>query len=200
MYINLEILESKCLSLLDIGLLQVIRQNKSEDCSDYLRRCSLSGGQEYFDRFVTAELVEFIKPKKKSDDQFVCIRLSKKGTTWLEEIETPEITEDDLKIYSWLEGIYTNSGKEVGNKKKTKMFIAQFRANSSISKNSLAFLCKAFMEDPSQFEYSKRLEYLFFKPANVFSTKFDIDASRLYQYYLKHKEEFDKKFNQLDLK
>lgn len=200
MYINLEILESKCLSLLDIGLLQVIRQNKSEDCSDYLRRCSLSGGQEYFDRFVTADLVEFTKPKKKSDDQFVCIRLSKKGIAWLEEIETPEITEDDLKIYTWLEGIYMNSGKEIGNKKKTKMFIAQFRVNSSISKNSLAFLCKTFIEDPNQFEYSKRLEYLFFKPANLFSVKFDIEGSRLYQYYLKHKTEFDDKFSKLENK
>lgn len=200
MYINLEILESKCLSLLDIGLLQVIRQNKSEDCSDYLRRCSLSGGQEYFDRFVTADLVEFTKPKKKSDDQFVCIRLSKKGIAWLEEIETPEITEDDLKIYTWLEGIYMNSGKEIGNKKKTKMFIAKFRVNSSISKNSLAFLCKTFIEDPDQFEYSKRLEYLFFKPANLFSVKFDIEGSRLYQYYLKHKTEFDDKFSKLENK
>ena len=200
MYINLEMLESKCLSLLDIGLLQVIRQNKSEDCSDYLRRCSLTGGQEYFNRFDAADLVEYTKPKKKSDDQFVCIRLSKKGTAWLEEIEIPEITEDDLKIYSWLEGIYMNSGKEVGNKKKTKMFIAQFRANSSIHKNNLAFLCKTFIEDPDQFEYSKRLEYLFFKPANLFTTKFDIEASRLYQYYLKYKDEFDKKFNELDSK
>jgi hypothetical protein len=67
--------------------------------------------------------------------------------------------------------------------------------NSSIHKNNLAFLCKTFIEDPDQFEYSKRLEYLFFKPANLFSVKFDIEGSRLYQYYLKHKTEFDDKFN-----
>jgi hypothetical protein len=56
------------------------------------------------------------------------------------------------------------------------------------------------MNDSSQFEWSKRLEFLFFKPGNVFSVRFDLEQSKLYQYYIKHKEEFDDKFKKIDEK
>jgi hypothetical protein len=189
MYINVKILEVHSISLIDTVILQLVKQNKFEDMSEILEELSVD-----LDSLRMRGLIEGIKGKPK-DSVFKKIRLTEKGSSILDDIEIPEILEEDLKIYDWLESIYTKSGKDIGNKKKTKTLIAKFRAHSGISKNNLAFLCKAFIEDPAQFEYSIRLEYLFFKPANVFTTKFDIESSRLYQYYLKYKDEFDKKFN-----
>jgi len=189
MYINTTILKDLSLTLADVICLQMAKQNKFEDVSD--RLSDLGSIVAHLD---TLGYIEYVKGKPK-DDLYKKIRLSEKGASILDDIETPEILGEDLKIYEWLEGIYKKSGKDIGNKKKTKTLIAKFRVHSGISKNSLAFLCKTFIEDPSQFEYSNKLEFLFFKPANVFTTKFDIEGSRLYQYYLKHKEEFDQKFN-----
>jgi hypothetical protein len=36
--------------------------------------------------------------------------------------------------------------------KKTKGYIAMFRAHSGIEQNQLAFLCRKFIDDESQFE------------------------------------------------
>lgn len=192
MYINIEILQKKQLSLEELGLLQSVRQNKNEDLSSFL---AANLKETVLNRFEELELVEYTKAGK---DPYKRLRTSKKANQWLEDIETPEINADDLKIYEWLENIYRSTDREIGNKKKTKMYIALFRANSGISKNSLAFLCQTFIEDSSQFEWSKRLEYLFFKGANLFSVKFDIEQSRLYQYYLARKEWFDKQFEKYD--
>src|SRR5690606_34667778 len=95
------------------------------------------------------------------------------------------------------ESIYIKSGKEIGNKRKTKQFIAQFSKESGITRNHLSFLIKSFVYDDSQFEWSKVLQYLFFKGDSVFAIKFDLHASRLYQFYLKNKEMFDKKFENI---
>jgi len=189
MYINVKILEVHKISFIDTVILQFAKQNKYEDMSEVLEELS-----DYVTRLHTRGLLEEIKGNQK-DSIFKKTRLTEKGSSILDDIEIPEILEEDLKIYDWLEGIYTKSGKDIGNKKKTKTLISKFRAHSGISKNNLAFLCKAFIEDQTQFEYSIRLEYLFFKPSNVFTTKFDIESSRLYQYYLKYKDEFDNKFN-----
>ena len=85
----------------------------------------------------------------------------------------------------------------IGNRKKTKLYIALFRVNSQISKNKLAHLIYTFITDEKEMEYSQKLEYLFFKPSHMYQSKFDIEQSRLYQYYLKHKEVFDKQFENL---
>jgi hypothetical protein len=144
------------------------------------------------------EYVTLVRAKNKSDSIQNRIRLSTKGNDLLEDLQVPEINDDDLQLYNWLEKTYQKEGKELGNRKKTKLYIALFRVNSGIDRNKLALLCKAFMNDSSQFEWSKKLEFLFFKPGNVFSVKFDLEQSKLYQYYIKHKEHFDNKFAKIE--
>ena len=122
--------------------------------------------------------------------------MSKKGREVLDAIETPEVTEDSLRIFEWIKQIYISAGKDLGNQKKTKMFIAQFSAESGIQRNALAFLIQSFINDESQFEWSKVLQYLFFKGESVFNIKFDLHSSRLYQYYLKNQNYFDNKFQE----
>lgn len=187
MYINFSLLQGYELNPEDVISLQAIFQNKTEDNEHLLESiCNL-------EKFENLGLVKFVNGTKKSS-KFKLVRLSDKGSKILEEIQIPQINEDDLNIFSWLEAIYKKEGKEIGNAKKTKSLISQFRVNSGIERNHLAYLCKIFINDEKQMEWSKKLEFLFWKPANVFQTKFDIEQSRLYQYYLKRKEAFDDKF------
>lgn len=195
MYINFVIAKNRGLSPTDIANLQLISQNKTEDLeeiiTDNIQLSVLNWYQEL-------EYVTLVKAKNKSDSIQNRIRLSPKGNDLLEDLQVPQINDDDLQLYNWLEKTYHKEGKELGNRKKTKLYIALFRVNSGIDRNKLALLCKAFMNDSSQFEWSKKLEFLFFKPGNVFSVKFDLEQSKLYQYYIKHKEHFDNKFAKID--
>ena len=187
MHINFSLLESYGLIPEDVISLQAIFQNKMEDNEHLLELiCNL----EKFEKF---ELVKYVTGTKKSS-KFKLVRLSDKGSKILEEIQIPNVNQDDLDLFAWLEDIYKKSGKEVGNAKKTKSLISQFRVNSGIERNHLAYLCNVFIKDEKEMEYSKKLEFLFWKPANLFQVKFDIEQSRLYQYYLKRKEQFDAKF------
>ena len=190
MYINFPILESYGLIPEDVIVLQAIFQNKFEDNGDLLELiCNI----EKFERY---ELVKYVTGSKKTS-KFKLIRLSDKGSKILDEIQISYANQDDLDVYAWLESVYKKEGKEIGNAKKTKSLIAQFRVHSGIERNHLAYLCRVFIKDEKEMEFSKRLEYLFFKPANLFQVKFDIEQSRLYQYYLKKKEWFDVKFEQI---
>lgn len=195
MYINFVIAKNRGLSPTDVANLQLISQNKTEDLeeiiTDNIQLSVLNWYQEL-------EYVTLVRAKNKSDSIQNRIRLSPKGNDLLEDLQVPQINDDDLQLYNWLEKTYQKEGKELGNRKKTKLYIALFRVNSGIDRNKLALLCKAFMNDSSQFEWSNKLEFLFFKPGNVFSVKFDLEQSKLYQYYIKHKEHFDNKFAKID--
>lgn len=190
-YINFTLAKSKGLTLTDITLLQMISQNKYEDHS-----ASIEKFQDEVEMFKTQGMVEYIKGKPK-DSEASRLRISSKGARILEEIQIAEVTNDDLDVYEWLERKYKEQGKEIGNAKKTKQLIAQFRTNSGITRNHLVFLCKIFMNDEKEMEFSKRLEYLFWKKEHMYQTKFDIDQSRLFQYYLMRKEAFDAKFAEI---
>jgi len=193
-YFNYTFAAQKGITPQDITNLQLISQNRSEDLSQYIEKyvntASLTNYQE-------KGLIEYVKPKKKSDTAYNTIRLSGKGKELLESLQIPEICADDLTIFAWAKGVYLSSEREIGNAKKTKLWIALFRVNSGISKNSLAFLLQSFLNDEENFKYSQRLEYLFFKPANMYE-KFDIEQSKLYQYYLNRKGYFDKQFEKFE--
>lgn len=191
MYINTKLLEKYNLNLVQHSVLCILRQNKFEDQSIYLE--SYNG---ILDELAALNLVEEVKAKNKTESVWKRLRITKKGSEILENISTAEIDEDSLTIFEWVKSVYLREGKELGNVKKCKQYIAQFSRESGITKNSLAFLIQSFLSDEKEFEYSQRLEYLFFKGASVFSVKFDINQSRLFQYYQKNQQRFDKKFSE----
>ena len=195
MYINFQLAATKGLSPTDVANLQLISQNRTEKLVDIITEfLSLNVLEAYQDR----EYITLVKAKNKSDTIQNRVRLTSKGSDLLEDIQSPEINEDDLQLYNWLETIYKEEGKELGNRKKTKMYVALFRVHSGIDRNKLAYLCKTFMNDTAQFEWSKKLEFLFFKPSSVYAVRFDIEQSRLYQYYIKNQEYFDNKFAKIE--
>jgi len=193
MWINFKLLEQKGMTPQDLLMLQAIKQNKGEDLSRVI--LELGGRDEYLSSLVDMKVLKVVKGKK-SDALQKLVRLDVAGEGLLEDVTTALVEEQDLILFQWLEKIYRSQGKEIGNRKKGKRFLAQFRAESGITGNNLAILCKAFLDDDSAAQWSQKLEYLFFKAPNVFTVKFDLGESKLYNYYLKHKEYFDQIFEQ----
>jgi hypothetical protein len=196
-YINFEILESKQITPLEYLILQCCKQMKTEDVSKQL--IELCGDEEPIINLEQRDFVQFVKGKAK-DNFFQKARLSARGTELMDLIETPFIIPEDVVVWDWLSRHYEKEGKEVGNAKKGKIWLASFRANSGIAKNHLVTLCLAFTKDEAQMEYSKRLDYVFFKPDNVFTTRFELDSSKLWRYYLKRKDYFNKVFEDMTRK
>lgn len=195
MYINFQLAKTKGLTPTDVVNLQLISQNKTESLWEIITETI---SLQTLDRYQNLGYITLVKAKNKGDTIQNRVRLSPKGSELLEDLQVPEVNSEDLMLYDWLEATYKKEDKEIGNRKKTKLYIALFRSHSGIDRNKLALLCKTFMNDSSQFEWSKKLEFLFFKPGNVFSVKFDLEQSKLYQYYLKHKEHFDNKFAKIE--
>ena len=191
MYLNMKYLEGNNLSFEDVFVLQLAKQQRSEDCTDYLE-----GSKKSVKSLEKLGYLTRIKGKK-ADPEMSKIRISKEGATVLDNLEIVEVTEDDLTLFDRMKGIYLNKEKVLGNQKKTKMFIALFRVHSGINKNNLAFLMNTFVIDDRNMKFNNCLEYALFKPQNAYATKFDLEESRLYQYYLTHKDHFDKQFKSI---
>lgn len=192
MYINLKFLESKDLTFERLMLLQLVKQQKFEDCSEYL-----IDQKKNLRSLTEAGLITSIKGRKK-DSAESKLRPTKEGEELLANVEIPEIIEDDLVLFEWVKGIYLSRDKKLGNQKKTKLYIALFRVHSGIDRNKLATLLSVFLEDDQNMEYNLVLEYALFKPQNAYATKFSLEQSRLYQYYLTHQIFFDETFKTLD--
>lgn len=171
-----------------LKILTAINQGEKEVLFD-----ALPNPETYDLSFKGKSLVKTVKPKNKQQTWYDLVRLDKAGKDLLKEITEAEVSEEDETVYTWLSNHYKKIGKEVGNGSKTKRHIRDFRVKSGIDKNNLVRLCYAFVSDENNMEYSHKLEYVFYKPKTVFETKFNLEESRLYQYYLKNQEHFDTK-------
>lgn len=186
-YINFNLLQSRGLTVLDYCLLIAASQNAREDLSNIISELIYS--DERYEYLVEEGYLKFIKGNK-SQNEFEKLRIDTKGKKLLEDASAAEVTDEDVTVFDWLENLYKKMGKEVGNRRKTKEYIAKFRQLSGIDKNRLVFLCKTFVKDDNEQEYSFKLENVFYKPKTHFNIHFDIEESRLYKYYLKRKRLF----------
>lgn len=193
MYINTKLLKEKGYSTLHLLFLQLLNQNKIEDVSEDIAKI--------YDIVVQMEIDidEFVYEIKGSSKQniFQKMRITKKGKRFLDNALTPEVLEEDITIFKWLESFYESNDKMIGNRKRVKTGIANFRVNSNITKNNLAFLLKAFLNDEENMKYNNKLENVFYDNKNLYSRKFDLDSCRLYHYYLKREEFFNNKFQEI---
>lgn len=192
MYINISNL-FKLKNPLMLPLLLVLKQSSKKDVSEQL---AVLIDDTELDYLIQNKFVKYIKGTKKQNE-LQKLRLDKKGTEFLNNLDEPEVEDQDVKIFDWLSEQYKKKEKQVGNGKKTKRLIASFREKSGIDKNKLAFLCNEFINDDNEQEYSHKLEYVFWKPSNMFQVKFVLEDSRLWSYYQKKKQYFDGKFKTL---
>lgn len=178
MYINHKYLKDSDLVWHDVYTLQLVKQGDGVHLF-----------KEEYEDLLELGYLTLIKGKK-SDSENQRLRLSERGKEFLENVEEADVLEEDYTIYEWLCAIYKNLGKEIGSKKKTLSYIKDFRVKSGIDKNKLASLCNSFVNNENEMEYSNILQNVFYKPTNVYATRFSLEDSRLWKYYLKHEEEF----------
>lgn len=186
MYINFKILETEGMDFNDLLILQLAKQNKNEDLSALLDKFEPHGIEPLIEKGYLTQI-----KGKKGFSRTQKLRISKEGSVALDNIETPEILPEDIVLFDWISSVYTNMGKTIGNKKKTKIYIAEFRVQSGIEKNELAHLMQQFLQDDENMAYNNKLEYALFRATNAYQTKFNLDESRLWQYYQKNKESID---------
>ena len=186
-YFNYIFAAQKGITPQDITNLQLISQNRSEDLSEYIEKyvntASLTNYQE-------KGLIEYVKPKKKSDTAYNTIRLSGKGKELLELIYTPNITEGDKQLFDYLVQMYFNEDAEdrkIGNKKNTLMYISQFRQIMGFSLHETYYLCSLFCAEE---KFTKIMEYVFFNKKDNPYGKFkdNIESSKLHIFYETNKE------------
>lgn len=137
------------------------------------------------------KLVTFIKGTPKQS-QVEKVRLSERGKELLLSFSESEVLEEDVVIGEWLVNYYKRAGKIVKSKPKVIRLLRDFRIKSGISKNNLAKLCKAFLSDEDNMKFNNILENAIYTPPSAYASRFKLEDSRLYQYYLNRKDFFDK--------
>ena len=177
----------------ELILLQLIKQNQKEDLREEVE---FYVTDRVLDIFLETGYVELIKARNKADTRQNRARLTSKGKELLEELETPPVLEEDEKIAEWLTNHYKKLEKEIGNGKKLRRHIRDFRIASDIQKNNLIILCLDFLKENE--ENSRVLEYIWYYPKTVFATKFQLEDSWLYKHYIKKEEYFKSVFENYD--
>ena len=190
MYVNVNILSNSSFSFEDVIYLQLIKQLRTEpevlDSVQGIPKATLENFEE-------KEYITFIKGKK-NDSKLSKIRITKKGSDFLDNLNTPEITDGDVKMFDYLCEMYLKSDDEervIGNKKKTKKYISVFRSKIGLSLHEMYWLCWAFLKD---YKYTKKLENIFFDSNKNRYGKFEnnIEDSPLYQYLDENRKQIEK--------
>jgi len=190
MYINAKLLTQRGLSLLEHSLLCIIRQQKFEDNTELLET---ELHLPILEKLIDLELITFIKPKNKSQKDFERIRLTDKGRNWLEDIETPEVQEEHLKMRDYLIQMYlSHEDKErvVGNKKLIGIYISVLQSYLGLDIYRFYYLCEFFL---SEHIFTKKLENIFMDRNKIRYGEFKnhIEDSALFQFYEQRKSEVE---------
>lgn len=173
-YLNFKLAKEKNLSPRNVLLLQLLFQNTNGDESVFL--------EDYpIESLKSSTLVVFVKGKK-TDTEYKKARLSTKGKKIYRELTTYKTTEKDCLLYDYLEQVYKSKEKQIGNRNKIINYIAAFRLESGLTHKEIFNISKQFLNDSDNMEYNNKLEYMFFKPDNIYE-KFKLENSRLWLYY-----------------
>lgn len=178
MYINLNILESRKLSLLDVQILQLAKQARIGDVSEVLSQHS-----EVVNTLLTSGFLDAIMGKKE-ESEFQKIRISKDGAEILDLISTPIVTDGDVQMYQYLCNMYLeeDATRSLGNRKAGLKYCSEFRQIMGFTLHEMYWLCYSFVQNVT---FTKVLEYIFFEKKHFPYSKFkdNLDSSKIYQFW-----------------
>ena len=192
-YFNFKLAETREIAPIDVFILQLIHQNRTEDTSEAI---NLVLDDDSIKRLYALELIHMIKGTKKMND-LQKLRLTKKGKKWYEELQTYQTVENDFKLFETLKKIYLKEDKEIGSEKKCINLIAWFRVETGFTHREIWLIAKHFVSDETRMKYSNVLEYAFYKGDSVFSVKPKLEDSKMFNFYEKNKKWFDNQFKKL---
>ena len=188
MYINTNIVKHYNLNLQQVALLQILHQAKNEDVSEWLESYNGDLDVLHYKGFLSE-----VKAKSKQESVYKRLRLSKKGREVLDAIETPEVTEQHIKMRDYLIEMYLNNeDKErvVGNKKLVGIYISILQNYLGLDIYRFYYLCEFFL---SEHIFTKKLENIFMDRNKIRYGDFKnhIEDSALYQFYEQRKQEVE---------
>lgn len=177
-YINLELLESRKLNLVELFLIQLGKQARIEDVSK-----SLDKYYSVVISLIEKGYLEMIKGKK-GDIDMQRIRATKLGTEFLDLVGTPLVTDPDIQMYHYLCDMYINEDatRTIGNRKAGLRYCAEFRQIMGFTLHEMYYLCEMYVNNST---FTRVLEYIFFEKKNNPYGKFkdNIESSKLYQFW-----------------
>lgn len=187
-YINYKILTSKNLTLHELGVLQLIKQSRIEPLSEVIEFEVKE--TDIIEKFSNLGYIEWIKGKK-GQPEFELIRATKKGSNVLEDIMTPDVLEEHLKMRDYLISIYLNHEdreRVVGNKELIAIYISVLQAHLGIDIYRFYYLCEFFL---SEHIFTKKLENIFMDRNKIRYGDFKnhISDASIFQFYEQREEE-----------
>lgn len=175
----------------DWFIFHLMFMNVSEDMVDELK---IHLTPELLSEYETDGYITSVKKKKKNDHYFSVLRLSKKGKEVYRNSQILDYTVEDERLLEYLKAEYENLEKPIGNELKVKQLLAWFRAETNYSRRMIFKASKAYvnnMVDNGKDKYIPSLENFLWKAPNVFSAKWTLANSKLYQFIQEHKHELN---------
>lgn len=183
-YINVNLLKSRNLALVDLQILQLAKQMRIEDVSDVLSEYSKEVAY-----LLGLGYLETIKGKK-GDNEFQKIRTTKLGTETLDLISIPLVTDVDIQMYNYLCSMYLeeDATRTLGNRKAGLRYCAEYRQIMGFTPHEMYYLCEMFVNNVT---FTKVLEFVFFsKKENPYGKfKDNLDSSKLHNFWLDNEYE-----------
>jgi len=194
MHINFKLLNSRGITPLGFMFLCAVKGNKTEDNSAIIEYQF----KEELDEFRATNLIDFIKPKNKSQNDYNTVRLTSLGNEWIDDITTPNVEEQHLKMRDYLISIYLNhedTERIVGNKKLIAIYISILQTHLCIDIYQFYYLCEFFL---SEHVFTKKLENIFMDRNKIRYGDFKnhIEDSSLFQFYEQKKKEVENYWKQ----
>ena len=178
--------------------------------NELIALCAISQKEDYeIEEDVLKTLVEYgyIKELKKGG-----YSATKEGNGVLTSLSRNDVVDKETNtILEWLIKVYKDKPQGiVKNKKETARRIQWFKDITKIGGNHLVILFKLFIEDTYQQDsgvtvaefmaenkrgvLSNMLDNVCFTPKNIYQTKYNIDDSPLYNYYINNKKYVEDKW------
>ncbi len=188
MPINTTYLEKKGLEPYDFFLMNLIFQNSTTDMSAYL---AMYLTEDHLQRLLAMDLLTMVKAKRKDEHDFKRLRLNKKGKSIRLNASIMDFTENDEKLYDALVKVFESVEKSVGNDLKVKQLLAWFRTETGYSRKKIFIAIRFYvgdLVDKNKQQFIPTLENLIWKGASLFSNKWVLSDSKLYQYIQENKQ------------
>lgn len=185
MYLNLKLFKQYNLKPQDLYYLLIIKQVDLEEMKQI--------PDDVFGRFDDLNLLKEVKRKNRSQSVLELVRLSKRGIELIDNLSTPNVLEEHLRMRDYLISLYLNhedTERVVGNKKLIANYIAVLQNHLSIDIYRFYYLCEFFL---SEHFFTKKLENVFMDRNKIRYGEFKnhIEDSPLFQFYEQRKKDIE---------
>jgi hypothetical protein len=178
MYINFSLLKSKGLNIRHLGILLAIKQKEFDLYKELFAPVDTPFWfAEEIDKLLDLSYIQTLKSKSG-------VSISKSGTALLKSLEIAGLNEEHKDQYAKFVEAYTAAGlpkEKLGNTKRGLEYYVAFVSETNYSFEEIYSTIESYIEENSREPvYVRKLSDLLCKQDNVYSTRFDLSKSKLY--------------------